>query len=103
MSEHECEYQLEGGRRYYYCECGETGPGIVELWAERIENQARIKALEGMVEAIIDYLIEQSVKNNNKADNSRIDSRTREFYEGKTSAYRDAKEKLLQLKKLEEV
>lgn len=47
MSEHECEYQLEGDRRYYYCECGETGPGIEDLWKERIENQSRIKALEG--------------------------------------------------------
>ena len=49
MSEHEHEYQLEGGRRYYYCECGETGPGIVELWEERIESQVRIKALEGVL------------------------------------------------------
>jgi len=68
------------------------------------DAKARMLALEGVVEDVEDYLIEQTVKNNNKADNSKIGSRTREFYESKTSAYRDAKERLLQaLAKLEEV
>lgn len=50
MSEHIHDWLLEGGRRYFYCECGETGPGIEDLWNERIDNQERIKALEGVVE-----------------------------------------------------
>ena len=52
MSEHEHDWLLEGGRRYFYCECGETGSGIEDLWNERIKNQAHIKALEGVVEQV---------------------------------------------------
>ena len=44
-SEHEHGYQKKDGQGYCYCECGKT-MGIKELWEEYVENQTRIKRLE---------------------------------------------------------
>lgn len=49
MSEHEHEYKLDVQGGYYYCESCDDEWSIQELLKERIENQARIKALEGAI------------------------------------------------------
>ncbi len=51
MSEHEHDYQLDVPGNYYYCESCPDEWSIQDLLKERIENQTRIKALEGVVEA----------------------------------------------------
>jgi hypothetical protein len=56
MSEHEHEYQLDVQGGYCYCESCDDEWSIQELLKERIENQARIKALEGVVEAVRQFL-----------------------------------------------
>lgn len=60
MREHEHDYELDVEGGFYYCECGESDLTIVSLMAERIacienqaKTQARITALEGVVECAI--------------------------------------------------
>jgi len=52
MSEHEHEYALDVQGGFYYCESCDDDWSIQDLLKEHIKNQARIKALEGVVEAI---------------------------------------------------
>ena len=56
MSEHEHEYKLDVKGGYYFCYCGESDLTIQDLLKKHIENQARIKTLEGLVERAEEWI-----------------------------------------------